>query len=66
MTRCDYCGGRLGLIVHRSWWQRFCKRACKTAFERRRRERIRCWCVAFLSSFGGLLSRRADPARIDP
>ncbi len=29
MRRCDYCGGKLGLIIHRKWRWRFCKLACK-------------------------------------
>jgi hypothetical protein len=38
MRRCDYCGGKLGLIVHRKWRRRFCKLACRTAYECRQRE----------------------------
>jgi hypothetical protein len=38
MRRCDYCGGKLGLIIHRIWKWRFCKLACKEAYEYRRRE----------------------------
>jgi hypothetical protein len=33
MRRCDYCGGKLGLVVHRKWKLRFCKLACKNAYE---------------------------------
>ena len=40
MRRCDHCGGKLGLIVHRNWRWRFCKLACKKANERRRREQV--------------------------
>ena len=29
MRRCHYCGGKLGLIVHRKWGLRFCKLACR-------------------------------------
>jgi hypothetical protein len=35
MRRCDYCGGKLGLIIHRIWKWRFCKLACKEAYEYR-------------------------------
>ena len=41
MRRCDYCGGKLGLIVHRKWRLRFCKLACKTSHEVRQRQQIR-------------------------
>jgi hypothetical protein len=41
MRRCDYCGGKLGLIVHRRWRLRFCKLACKNAYEFRQRKQIR-------------------------
>jgi hypothetical protein len=33
MRRCNYCGGQLGLIVHRRFTLRFCKKACKKAYE---------------------------------
>jgi len=32
MKRCDWCGGRFGLIVHRHWARRFCKRRCKVSY----------------------------------
>lgn len=41
MKRCDYCGGRLGMVVRRKWSWRFCKLTCKTAFEHRRHEELR-------------------------
>jgi hypothetical protein len=37
MKHCDNCGGGLGMIVRRKWNRRFCNRACRTAFEHRRR-----------------------------
>ena len=40
MKRCDQCGGKLGMIVHRKWSWRFCRRACKMAFMHRRREEV--------------------------
>ena len=27
---CDHCGGRFGLVTHRWWSSKFCKRTCKT------------------------------------
>jgi hypothetical protein len=61
MRRCNYCGGKLGLIVHRKWRWRFCKLACKKAYEHRRREkvqRLRLW-LAYLSRFAGCSLRDA-------
>ena len=43
---CDHCGGRFGLVTHRWWSNRFCKRACKDAHLRElaiRRDQIRRW-----------------------
>jgi cellulose synthase/poly-beta-1,6-N-acetylglucosamine synthase-like glycosyltransferase len=41
MRRCHYCGGKLGLIVHRKWRLRFCKLACKKSYEYRQSQQIR-------------------------
>ena len=41
MRRCHYCGGKLGLIVHRKWRLRFCKLACKKSCEYRQSQQIR-------------------------
>jgi hypothetical protein len=32
MKRCDWCGGRFGLVVYRHWARRFCKRLCKDLY----------------------------------
>ena len=29
--RCDHCGGPFGLVTHRWWGSKFCKRRCKEA-----------------------------------
>ena len=41
MRRCDYCGGRLGMIVHRNWMLRFCSKLCKKAYEHKAEEQRR-------------------------
>jgi hypothetical protein len=41
VKRCDYCGGRLGMVIHRKWSWRFCKLTCKAAFEHRQHEEFR-------------------------
>ncbi len=33
--RCDYCRGKLGLVIHRYWRMRFCCAACAHAYQRR-------------------------------
>jgi hypothetical protein len=66
MRRCDYCGGKFGLIIHRKWTWRFCKLACKRAYEDRRREemqRQRPW-LACCSRFPGRGLHDGGSARI--
>jgi hypothetical protein len=43
---CDRCGGRFGMVTHRWWGHKFCKRTCKEAHVREvtlGREVIRRW-----------------------
>jgi hypothetical protein len=40
VRRCDFCGGKLGLVVHRKWGWRFCRLACKMDDESRRRDEV--------------------------
>jgi hypothetical protein len=43
---CDHCGGRFGMVTHRWWAHKFCKRACKNAHLREfalDRDTIRRW-----------------------
>lgn len=55
MKRCDQCGGKLGMIVHRKWSWRFCKLTCKTAFMHRRHEEVlrRIGALVTMSGFPG-------------
>jgi hypothetical protein len=47
---CDHCGGRFGLVTHRWWGNKFCKKVCKDAYraqswavtERNRRRLLPC------------------------
>jgi len=69
--RCGQCGGKLGLIVHRYWELRFCRRACKRSYleqhVERDRERLRRW-FAYLarghaeSQARSRVHRKADPS----
>ena len=29
---CDHCGGPFGMVTHRWWGNKFCKRRCKDAY----------------------------------
>jgi hypothetical protein len=43
---CDRCGGRFGMVTHRWWGNKFCKRTCKDAYLREvmlGRDAIRRW-----------------------
>jgi hypothetical protein len=31
---CGHCGGRFGLVTHRWWGNKFCKKVCKDAYVR--------------------------------
>jgi hypothetical protein len=39
-VRCDYCCGKLGLMVHRYWHMRFCSSACTQSYEQRQKRRL--------------------------
>ncbi len=34
-ARCDFCRGKLGLMVHRYWHMRFCSSGCAQGYEKR-------------------------------
>jgi hypothetical protein len=43
---CDHCGGRFGLVTHRWWGNKFCKRTCRDYYIREvalDRDAIRRW-----------------------
>ena len=43
---CDHCGGRFGMVTHRWWGIKFCKKTCKDAYLRELalgRDKIRRW-----------------------
>jgi hypothetical protein len=43
---CDHCRGRFGMVTHRWWGNKFCKRTCKDAYLRELaldRDKIRRW-----------------------
>jgi hypothetical protein len=43
---CAHCGGRFGLVTHRWWGNKFCKRACRDNYIREAaldRDALRRW-----------------------
>jgi len=60
---CDRCGGRFGMVTHRWWGNKFCKRACKKAYVREvtfeRNTIVRWFCITRLSH---LTKSVGDPA----
>jgi hypothetical protein len=43
---CNHCDGRFGLVTHRWWGNKFCKKVCKDAYVRKiglDRDAIRRW-----------------------
>jgi hypothetical protein len=62
--RCDHCGGPFGLVTHRWWGGKFCKRSCKEVHIRERinleRRTIHRWCGLLT---GMLLSRPSRQKR---
>jgi hypothetical protein len=40
MKRCDFCGGRFGLISHRHFRKRFCRKSCKESYFAARVQKI--------------------------
>jgi hypothetical protein len=44
---CDHCGGSFGMVTHRWWGSKFCKRRCKDAYLREimlDRDTVHRWC----------------------
>jgi hypothetical protein len=44
---CDHCGGPFGMVTHRWWGSKFCKRRCKDAYLREimlDRDTVHRWC----------------------
>src|SRR6266571_7817670 len=42
---CDHCGGRFGMVTHRWWGNKFCKRACKNAHRRENHHTQSDWVI---------------------
>src|SRR5215470_14510635 len=50
---CDYCSGRFGMVTHRWWGNKFCKRTCKTAYLRGNDRTLSGWVIPRFFFAGG-------------
>jgi hypothetical protein len=61
MKRCDFCGGRFGLIRHGHFGKRFCCKRCKQDYVAGRVQKIQSKLLAWAP--GRLRMRRAEACR---
>jgi hypothetical protein len=50
---CDHCGGRFGMVTHRCWGHKFCKRTCKNAYLGENHHMLSGWVIPFFAFAGG-------------
>jgi hypothetical protein len=50
---CDHCGGRFGMVTHRWWGSKFCKRTCKNAYLRENHHTLPGWVILRFFAFAG-------------
>ena len=50
---CDYCSGRFGMVTHRRWGNKFCKRTCKNAYLRENYRILSDWIIPRFFFAGG-------------
>src|SRR6516225_9466230 len=50
---CDYCSGRFGMVTHRRWGNKFCKRTCKNAYLRENYRTLSDWIIPRFFFAGG-------------
>jgi ATP-dependent protease ClpP protease subunit len=50
---CDHCGRRFGMVTHRWWGNKFCKRACKNAHRRENHHTQSGWVIPRSFTFAG-------------
>lgn len=60
---CAHCGGPFGMVTHRWWGSKFCKRRCKQAYLREimlDRDAVHRWCgwLGLISPFDRHWNRR--------
>ena len=57
-----HCGGRFGLVTHRWWGNKFCKRTCKTAYLRENHHALSGWVIPRFFAFAGVVCLAAAVA----
>jgi hypothetical protein len=65
---CDRCGGRFGMVTHRWWGSKFCRRTCKDAYLREvtlDRDTIRRWFGLRVSRAGQAVGGTASVGSIN-
>ena len=50
---CDYCSGRFGMVTHRWWGNKFCKRTCKNTYLRENYRILSDWIIPRFFFAGG-------------
>jgi hypothetical protein len=50
---CNHCGGRFGMVTHRWWGNKFCKRRCKNAYLRENHHTLSGWVIPRFFTFAG-------------
>jgi hypothetical protein len=50
---CDHCGGRCGMVMHRWWGNKFCKRTRKNAYLRENHHTLSGWVIPQFFRFAG-------------
>ena len=50
---CDHCGGRFGMVTHRWWGDKFCKRTCKNTYLRENHHTLSGWFIPRVFTFAG-------------
>jgi hypothetical protein len=46
---CNHCGGRFGMVTHRWWGNKFCKRRCKNAYLRGNHHTLSGWVASLVT-----------------
>src|SRR5215475_8654936 len=50
---CDYCGGPFGMVTHRWWGDKFCKKTCKNTYLRENHRTLSNWLIPQFFFAGG-------------
>ena len=50
---CEYCGGRFGMVTHRWWGNKSCKKTCKNTYLRENHRTLSAWVIPQFFFSGG-------------